>query len=82
MGKPLGANAWQQLAVRSESVEIITNTGQQAVGRAIGTSADHPGLTVVTTYTANADEQWITAETEFRNTTAIALPVWVGDAMD
>ncbi|MFJ6280291.1 outer membrane protein assembly factor BamB family protein [Arthrobacter subterraneus] len=80
--EPVGGNAWQQLAVRTESVEIVENTGERAVVRATGTSADHPGLTVVTTYTANADDQWITADTEFRNTTGTALPVWVGDAMD
>jgi hypothetical protein len=80
--EPLGGNAWQQLAVRTETVEIVENTGERAVVRATGTSADHPGLTVITTYTANADDQWITADTEFRNTTGTALPVWVGDAMD
>jgi outer membrane protein assembly factor BamB len=80
--EPLGGNAWQQLQVRSESAEIVENSGERAVVRVTGTSAEHPGLEVVTTYTALADEQWITAESEFRNTSGEALPVWVGDAMD
>ena len=80
--EPSGANAWAQNQVRTGSVEIVENTGDRAVVRVTGTSAEHPGLEVVTTYSANADDQWITAKSEFRNTTSMALQLWVGDAMD
>jgi hypothetical protein len=80
--EPVGGNAWQQRQVRSESVEIVENTGDRAVVEVTGTSADHPELEIVTTYTATAGEQWITAKSEFRNTSSEALPLWLGDAMD
>ncbi|MFJ6079407.1 PQQ-binding-like beta-propeller repeat protein [Pseudarthrobacter sp. NPDC092419] len=80
--EPTGGNAWAQTQVRTESVEIVENTGERAVVRASGTSAEHPGLTVTTTYSANAEDPWITAKTEFRNTSPAALALWVGDAMD
>jgi len=80
--EPTGANAWQQLQTRSTDVKIVENTGAKAVVRVTGTSVDHPGLTIVTTYTATADDQFITAETTFTNTSAAAMPLWVGDAMD
>jgi outer membrane protein assembly factor BamB/predicted phosphodiesterase len=80
--EPTGGNAWAQTQVRTEAVEIVENTGERAVVRATGTSAEHPGLTVTTTYSANAEDQWITAKTEFHNTSGAALPLWVGDAMD
>ena len=80
--EPTGGNAWAQTQVRTDSVEIVENTGDRAVVRASGTSAEHPGLLVTTTYSANADDQWITAKTEFRNTSGAALPLWVGDAID
>jgi outer membrane protein assembly factor BamB/predicted phosphodiesterase len=80
--EPLGGSAWQQLQTRSTDVQIVENTGEKAVVRVTGTSVDHPGLNIVTTYTATADDQFITATTEFSNTSAAAMPVWVGDAMD
>ncbi|MGW1682724.1 outer membrane protein assembly factor BamB family protein [Saccharopolyspora sp. NPDC002376] len=80
--EPLGDNAWQQRQIRSESVEIVENTGERAVVRVTGTSAEHPGLKVVTTYTATPQDEWITAESVFTNTSGSAMPVWVGDAMD
>jgi outer membrane protein assembly factor BamB len=80
--EPTGGNAWAQLQVRTASVDIVENTGDRAVVRATGTSAEHPGLEVVTTYTITPDEQWVTATTVFTNTTGEALPVWVGDALD
>ena len=80
--EPTGGNAWAQTQVRTDSVEILENTGERAVVRASGTSAEHPGLVVTTTYSANAEDQWITAKSEFRNTSGAALPLWVGDAMD
>ncbi|TNB69575.1 hypothetical protein FHJ30_18515 [Arthrobacter sp. BB-1] len=80
--EPTGGNAWAQTQVRTDSVEILENSGERAVVRASGTSAEHPGLVVTTTYSANAEDPWITARSEFRNTTQAALPLWVGDAMD
>ncbi|HEX6685554.1 MAG TPA: PQQ-binding-like beta-propeller repeat protein, partial [Candidatus Limnocylindrales bacterium] len=80
--EPLGGSAWQQLQVRSTEVRIVENTGEKAVVRVTGTSAEHPGLTVVTTYTATADDPFVTATTEFGNTTAASLSVWAGDALD
>jgi outer membrane protein assembly factor BamB len=80
--EPVGGNAWQQLQVRSTDVQIVENTPQRAVVRVTGTSAEHPGLNVVTTYSATPDDQFITAATEFGNTTSAALPVWAGDAID
>ena len=50
--------------------------------RVTGTSAEHPELNVVTTYTATPDDQFVTAATELANTTSVALPVWAGDAID
>ncbi len=80
--QPTGGNAWQQLQVRSDSVEIVENNGERAVVEVTGTSAAHPGLEVVTTYTVAPDDRWITAESVFTNTTGQTLPVWVGDAID
>ena len=80
--EPTGGNAWAQTQVRTTSVEIVENTGDRAVVRATGTSAEHPGLSIITTYSANADDQWITAKSEFRNTTGAAMRLWVGDAID
>ena len=80
--EPLGGSSWQQLQTRSTDVQIVENTGEKAVVRVTGTSAEHPGLKIVTTYTATADEQFITAATTFSNDSAAALSVWAGDAMD
>ena len=77
--EPTGGSAWQQLQVRSTDVRIVENTGEKAVVQATGTSAEHPDLKVVTTYTATADEQFITAATTFTNDRC-ALTVWAGDA--
>jgi outer membrane protein assembly factor BamB len=80
--EPLGGSAWAQLQTRSNDVQIVENTGSKAVVRVTGTSAEHPGLKIVTTYTATADDQFITAATTFTNDSAAALSVWAGDAMD
>jgi hypothetical protein len=80
--EPLGGNSWQQLQTRSNDVQIIENTGEKAVVRVTGTSAEHPGLKVVTTYMATPDEQFVTAATTFTNDSGAALSVWAGDAMD
>ena len=80
--EPVGGSAWQQLQTRSNDVQIVENTGSKAVVRVTGTSAEHPGLKIVTTYTATADDQFITAATTFTNDSAAALSVWAGDAMD
>lgn len=80
--EPVGGNSWQQLQTRSNDVQIVENTGEKAVVRVTGTSIEHPGLKIVTTYTATADDQFITAATTFTNDSAAALSVWAGDAMD
>lgn len=80
--EPVGGSAWQQLQTRSTDVQIVENTGDKAVVRVTGTSAEHPGLKIVTTYSATADDQFITAATTFSNDSAAALSVWAGDALD
>lgn len=80
--EPLGASAWQQLQTRSNDVQIVENTGSKAVVRVTGTSAEHPGLKIVTTYTATPDDQYVTAATTFTNDSPAALSVWAGDALD
>ncbi|WP_442913294.1 carboxypeptidase regulatory-like domain-containing protein [Kribbella sp. CA-293567] len=80
--EPVGGNAWAQLQTRSNDVQVVENSGTKAVVRVTGTSAEHPGLKIVTTYTATPDEQFITAATTFTNDSAAALSVWAGDAMD
>ncbi|WP_433021406.1 PQQ-binding-like beta-propeller repeat protein [Kribbella sp. CA-294648] len=80
--EPLGGNAWAQLQTRSNDVQVVENTGSKAVVRVAGTSAEHPGLRIVTTYTARPDDQFITAATTFTNDSGAALPVWAGDALD
>ncbi|TWD83160.1 outer membrane protein assembly factor BamB [Kribbella amoyensis] len=80
--EPTGGNAWAQLQTRSNDVRIVENTGEKAVVRVTGTSAEHPGLKIVTTYTATADEQYVTAATTFTNDSGAALSVWAGDALD
>jgi hypothetical protein len=80
--EPTGGNAWAQLQTRSTDVRIVENSGEKAVVRVTGTSAEHPGLKIVTTYTTTADESFVTAETTFTNDSGAALPVWAGDAMD
>ncbi|MEV6412301.1 PQQ-binding-like beta-propeller repeat protein [Kribbella sp. NPDC051718] len=80
--EPLGANSWQQLQTRSNDVQIVENTGSKAVVRVTGTSTEHPGLKIVTTYTATPDDQYVTAATTFTNDSPAALSVWAGDALD
>jgi hypothetical protein len=80
--EPVGGSAWQQLQTRASDVQIVENTGTKAVVGVTGTSVEHPGLTIITTYTAYADDQFITAATEFINTTAGAMQIWAGDALD
>lgn len=80
--EPLTGNAWQQLQVISTKVEITENSGEKAVVKVTGASSEIPGLNVVTTFTATPDDEFITAESVFTNTTGAALPVWLGDAMD
>jgi hypothetical protein len=80
--EPTGGSAWQQLQTRSTDVQIVENSGEKAVVRVTGTSAEHPGLKIVTTYTATADDNFVTADTTFTNDSAAALSVWAGDAMD
>jgi phosphodiesterase/alkaline phosphatase D-like protein len=80
--QPRGSNAWQQLTVRSTSVEVVSAGGPAAVARATGTSSAVPDIAVVTTYTVRAGEPWITAESAFTNRGAVARTFWVGDVID
>ncbi len=80
--EPLGGGAWQQTQVRSTDIRITENTGTKAVVQVTGASAENPDLKVVTTYTATADEQFVTAATTFTNATGTPLTVWAGDALD
>jgi outer membrane protein assembly factor BamB len=80
--EPTGGSAWQQTQVRSTDIRIVENTGEKAVVQVTGASAENPNLKVVTTYTATADEQFVTAATTFTNATGAPLTVWAGDALD
>jgi hypothetical protein len=80
--RPEGTEAWQQTTVISTDVDIVQDSGEQAIIQVSGESAAHPGLDVVTTYTVRPDEQWVTAETRFENTGDTDLSVWIGDAID
>ncbi|MGJ6969149.1 alkaline phosphatase D family protein [Streptosporangium sp. G11] len=80
--QPRGSNAWQQLTVRSTSVEILSAGGPEAGVRATGTSTAVPGIEVVTTYTVRAREPWVTAESVFTNRGTVPRTFWLGDVVD
>lgn len=80
--KPAGPDNWQQLGVRSTSVEITESGGDRAVVEAPGVSTLNADVAVDTTYTVLPDEAWVTASSVFRNTGAEDLTYWIGDALD
>ena len=80
--QPQGPDAWQQLTVKNEAVEIVESTKERAVVRVSGVSIEDPTIKVDTTYTLLPDQEWITAETVITNSSTNQLSVWVGDAID
>ncbi|NIJ11117.1 phosphodiesterase/alkaline phosphatase D-like protein [Saccharomonospora amisosensis] len=80
--QPQGTEAWQQVSVRNEHVEVVAAGPTRAVVRARGASTDFAALTVTTTYTLEPDNSWVSAESVFRNTGGEPVAVWVGDALD
>ncbi|WP_161958409.1 PQQ-binding-like beta-propeller repeat protein [Ornithinimicrobium cavernae] len=80
--RPEGTEAWQQLQVVSDSVEIVEVTDTRAVVRVTGASREDTAIEVTTDYVLEADQPWVSATTTFRNTGAAATQVWVGDALD
>jgi outer membrane protein assembly factor BamB len=80
--QPTGTEAWQKTTVRNSNVEIVQATGDEAIVRTTGTSSEHPGVAVQTTYTIRPDQEWIQASSVFTNNGSTDLTVWVGDAMD
>ena len=79
---PTGTEAWQQLTVKSEKVEVIEVTSERAVVQATGSSTDIPNLDVNTNFTIEKNQEWITAETIFTNHGSDTQTFWIGDAID
>ena len=80
--QPRGTEAWQQATVRHDDVRVVEHGSDRAVVRASGVSTQIAGLSVVTTYAIERDQQWVTAETVYANSNAGAVEVWAGDALD
>ncbi|PAE37383.1 outer membrane protein assembly factor BamB family protein [Bacillus sp. 7884-1] len=80
--KPVGPDAWQQLTVESEKVEVIEVSQDRAVVKAIGKSLALPSIDVATTFTIEANQDWISAKTVFKNTGSDTQTLWIGDAID
>ena len=57
--KPGEPDAWQQLTVESEKVEVIDVTLDRAVVKATGKSFDLPNINVDTTFTIEANQEQI-----------------------
>ncbi|MCA0757614.1 PQQ-binding-like beta-propeller repeat protein [Paenibacillus sp. N4] len=79
---PAGTEAWQQLSVKNSQVQVLEVTDAYAKVRTAGVFAEDPGISVETTYTLKADEEWVTAETVINNSAAEPKSVWIGDAID
>ncbi|MEV4173821.1 alkaline phosphatase D family protein [Nonomuraea sp. NPDC049709] len=80
--QPRGGNAWQQLTVRADTMQIVSATGPEAAARATGVCTAAPEVQVVTTYSIRAGESWITAESVFTNRGTAARTLWIGDVID
>ncbi|MBE2315686.1 alkaline phosphatase D family protein [Solirubrobacter sp. CPCC 204708] len=78
VAQPTGPEAWQMRTVRNTTVEVVS----PGVVRATGTASNPTGISVVTTYTLEADRDFVRIASVFTNTTATALTFWLGDAMD
>ena len=72
----------QQLTVESEKVEVIEVSQDRAVVKASGKSLALPSIDVDTTFTIEANQDWISAKTVFKNTGSDTQTLWIGDAID
>jgi outer membrane protein assembly factor BamB/predicted MPP superfamily phosphohydrolase len=79
---PTGPDAWQQLTVESDKVEVVEVTTDRAVVKATGKSLDSPTINAETTFTIETNQEWITANTVFSNTGNETQALWIGDAID
>ncbi|MFD7407675.1 alkaline phosphatase D family protein [Streptomyces sp. NPDC059866] len=82
LAQPRGGGAWQQLTVRTTTVDIVTASGRTAAVRAVGAGTQVPDLEVVTTYTVTHGERWVVAESVFTNRGTAEQSFWVGDVID
>ena len=80
--KPSGTEAWQQLTVESEKVEVAEVSSDRAVVKATGKSLEIPNVNVETSFTIEKNQEWITANTVFTNTGSDTQTFWIGDAID
>jgi hypothetical protein len=80
--KPSGENAWQQGLVAASTVEVVTNGSDQAVVRTVGTSPAGPAIEITTTFTVEAGNPWIVAESVYTNTGTGPYAFWTGDVID
>jgi outer membrane protein assembly factor BamB len=80
--KPVGPEAWQQLTVESEKVEVVDVSLNHAVVKATGKSIEIPNINVETSFTIEANQEWITANTVFTNNGTESQTFWIGDAID
>jgi outer membrane protein assembly factor BamB len=80
--KPAGPDAWQQLTVESEKVEVVDVSLDHAVVKATGKSIEIPNINVETSFTIEANQEWITANTVFTNSGTESQTFWIGDAID
>ncbi|MEU8569575.1 carboxypeptidase-like regulatory domain-containing protein [Streptomyces pathocidini] len=81
--RPRGGSAWQQLTVKSDTVEVVSAGGgssSEASVRAVGAGTSI--LAVTTLYTIRTGEPWVTAETTFTNRSTVARTFWAGDVLD
>jgi phosphodiesterase/alkaline phosphatase D-like protein len=77
--RPQGTEAWQRGLVRSGDVIIDSDAAKITTA---GTATEVPGITVSTTYAADAEHPWISTDTTITNTGSAAVTVWIGDAVD
>src|SRR3954453_15102675 len=69
-------------SVKSETVDVVEVTPEYAVVEAKGTSLDIPNVQVNRNFTIEANQEWITAKTVFKNTGNESQTFWIGDAID
>ncbi|MBM7569246.1 CehA/McbA family metallohydrolase [Paenibacillus sacheonensis] len=75
-------NPWDVETVTNSSVEVGASNPDEASVKVKGTYSEVPGIDVETTYAVKSGEQWIDAETVFKNTTGTPLTAYAGDALD
>jgi len=76
--RPSGPEAWQARNVRNTTVDVVA----PGVVRAGGTAAEMAGVSVVTTYTLRAGDDFVRVESLFTNGGTVARTFWTGDAID